>query len=107
VAKLIKNLVTASETLIVHEAIRIGEAGGIPCREALEMMQKTRSESVLNRWQERFDLSGANPTVRAGQNLYDKDIPLAAEVGRQFGLDIPITEQLAAAGRRLAASKRQ
>ncbi|MBI2210779.1 MAG: NAD(P)-dependent oxidoreductase [Deltaproteobacteria bacterium] len=33
VAKLIKNLVTASETLIVHEAIRIGQAGGIPCRE--------------------------------------------------------------------------
>lgn len=106
VAKLIKNLVTASETLIVHEAIRIGQAGGIPCREALAMMQKTRSESVLNRWQERFDVSGPNPTVRAGQNLYDKDIPLAAEVGRQFGLDIPITEQLAAAGRRLVGSKR-
>lgn len=106
VAKLIKNLVTASEALIVHEAIRIGQAGGIPCREALVMMQKTKSESVLTRWQERFDLSGATPTLRAGQNLYDKDIPLAAAVGRQFGLDIPITEQLAAAGRRLVALKR-
>lgn len=105
VAKLIKNLVTASEALIVHEAIRIGQAGGIPCSEALEMMRKTRSESVLNRWQERFDLSGTDPTLRSGQNLYDKDIPLAAEVGRQFGLDIPITEQLAAAGLRMVASK--
>lgn len=106
VAKLIKNLVTASEALIVHEAIRIGQAGGIPCDEALEMMRKTASVSTLNRWQDRFDLSGASPKLRAGQNLYNKDIPLAAEVGRQFGLDIPITEQLAAAGLRLIASKR-
>lgn len=106
VAKLIKNLVTASEALIVHEAIRIGQAGGISCDEALEMMRKTASVSTLNRWQERFDLSGASPILRTGQNLYDKDVPLAAEVGRQFGLDIPITEQLAAAGLRLIASKR-
>ena len=105
VAKLIKNLVTGSEALIVHEAIRIGQAGGIPCAEALEMMRKTRSEPVVNRWQERFDLSATSPIMRAGQNIYDKDIPLAAEVGRQFGLDIPITEQLAAAGRRLVAAK--
>jgi len=31
---------------------------------------------------------------------------LAAEVGRQLGVDIPITEQLAATGRHLIASKR-
>lgn len=105
-AKLIKNLVTASEALIVHEAIRIGQAGGIPCGDALEMMRKTKSESVLSRWQERFDLSGAEPALRAGQNLYDKDIPLAAEVGAQLGVRIPITEQLAAAGRRLIGAKR-
>ena len=105
VAKLIKNLVTASEALIVYEAIQIGLAGGIPCDKALEMMQKTRSESVLNRWQERFDLSGGSPKMHVGHNLYDKDIPLAAEVARQFGLDVPITQQLAAEGQRLVASK--
>jgi 3-hydroxyisobutyrate dehydrogenase len=101
VAKLIKNLVTASESLIVYEAIRIGQAGGIPCAEALEMMRKTRSESALNRWEERFDLSGPSPKLRSGQNLYDKDVPLAAEAGRKLGVDIPITEQLAASGLRL------
>ncbi len=106
IAKLIKNLVTASEALIIHEAIRIGQAGGIPFEEALEMMRKTRSESTLNRWQERFDTTGATPTLRTSRNVYDKDIPLAVEVGRQFGLDIPITEQLAAAGLRLIASRR-
>ncbi len=103
VAKLIKNLVTGSEALIVHEAIRIGLAGGIPCEEALEMMRKTRSESTLNRWKERFDISGTSPTLRAGTNVYQKDIPLAAQVGKQLGLEIPITEQLAAAGQRLVA----
>lgn len=103
VAKLIKNLVTASEALIVHEAIRIGQAGGIPYEEALEMMRMTRSESTLDRWRERFDISGPIVRLRAGRNVYDKDVPLAAEVGRQFGLDIPITEELAAAGLRLLA----
>jgi 3-hydroxyisobutyrate dehydrogenase-like beta-hydroxyacid dehydrogenase len=105
VAKLIKNLVTGSEALVVYEAIQIGLAGGIPCDKALEMMRKTRSESVLNRWQERFDVSGRSPKMRVGQNIYDKDIPLAAQVARQLGLDVPITQQLAAEGQRLVAAK--
>jgi 3-hydroxyisobutyrate dehydrogenase len=106
VAKLIKNLVTGSEGLIVYEAIRIGLAGGIAPREALEMMRQTASVSTLNRWEERFDLSGPQPIMRAGTNIYDKDIPLAAEVGRQLGVDIPITEQLSAAGQGLVASQK-
>ncbi|MBI4490870.1 MAG: hypothetical protein HY694_17435, partial [Deltaproteobacteria bacterium] len=40
-------------------------------------------------------------TPRAGRNIFDKDIPLAAELARKYGLDLPITEQLAAAGKRL------
>lgn len=106
VAKLIKNLVMASEALIVHEAIRIGLAGSIPCEEALEMMRKTATESTLTRWQDRFDLSGTRPKLRTGVNLYDKDIPLAAELGRRLGVEVPITEQLAAAGLRLVAPRR-
>jgi 3-hydroxyisobutyrate dehydrogenase-like beta-hydroxyacid dehydrogenase len=106
VAKLIKNLVTASEGLVVYEAIRIGQAGGIGYRDALEMMQKTKSESVLNRWQERFDLSGPDLVFNAGMNLYDKDVPLAAEVGKTLGVDIPVTEQLAALGRRFIDAKK-
>ncbi len=105
VAKLIKNLVTGSETLIVHEAIKIGEAGGIPYRDALEMMRQVYSGTILNRWKDRFDPSGADPTPRAGHNIFNKDIPLAGELGRQYGLDIPITEQLVAAGNRLLDTK--
>ncbi len=105
VAKLIKNLVTASEALVIYEALRIGQAGGIGYRDALEMMQKTSSESMLNRWPERFEFPGAELKLKGGANLYDKDIPMAAEVGKKLGVDVPVTEQLAALGLRLIGAK--
>lgn len=104
-AKLIKNLVTAAETLILHEAIQIGEAAGLRYPEALEMMRRVYSGSVLNRWQGRFDPSGKSPAPVAGHNLFAKDVQLAARLAQQFGLDLPITEQLAASARRLARAK--
>jgi 3-hydroxyisobutyrate dehydrogenase len=105
-AKIIKNLVTGSETLIVHEAIRIGQAAGIPYPMALEMMQKVETGGgSLARWQERFDPSGKDPTPRASTNLFDKDIPLAGDLARQYGVNVPITEQLVAACRRLLEPK--
>jgi 3-hydroxyisobutyrate dehydrogenase len=78
VAKLIKNMVTGSETLIVHEAIQIGLAGGIAYPQALEMLRRTGHDSVLK-----------------------KDIPLAAELARRYGLDLPITQELAKAAARV------
>lgn len=106
VTKLVKNLVTASEALIVYEAIQIGKAAGIDYRTVLELMKKTKSESILNRWEMRFDLSGPELKFNSGANLYDKDVPLAAEVGKALGADIPVTEQLAKLGIRLSGSKR-
>jgi 3-hydroxyisobutyrate dehydrogenase len=104
VAKLMRNLITGSETLIVHEALRMGQAAGIHYQDALEMMRKTQSTPLPARWQERFETSGSDPTPRVGQNIFDKDVPLAAEVGRRLGLELPITEQLSAAGQRLVAA---
>lgn len=101
VAKLIKNMVSGSETLIVHEAIQIGLAGGIPYPQALEMMRQTGHDSVLNRWQRTFDPSGENPLPKSGRNVMSKDIPLAAELARLYGLDTPITEQLGKAAARI------
>jgi 3-hydroxyisobutyrate dehydrogenase-like beta-hydroxyacid dehydrogenase len=105
VVKLIKNMITGSETLIVHEAIRIGEAGGVPYRDTLELLRQLYSENIVNRWQNVFDPSGASSTPRAGNNIFQKDLPLAALLGRQYGLDLPITEQLVAAGQRLLGRK--
>ena len=105
VTKLFKNMVTASEALIVYEALQIGKAAGIDYKAALDLMQKTKSQHVLDRWDMRFDLSGGDLKFNAGTNLYDKDLPLAAEVGRALGATIPVTEQLAALGIRLNGGK--
>jgi 3-hydroxyisobutyrate dehydrogenase-like beta-hydroxyacid dehydrogenase len=107
VTKLVKNLVTASEALIVYEAIQIAKAAGIDYRSALELMKKTQSDSVLRRWETRFDLSGPELKFNSGANLYDKDVPLAAEVGKELGADIPVTEQLAKLGSRLSGRRRE
>lgn len=96
VAKLIKNLVTGAETLVIHEAVQLGEAGGIPYRDALEMMRQVYSDSLLNHWQTTFDPSAAHPTPHIGHNIFDKDIPLAAELARELGLKLPITDALVA-----------
>jgi 3-hydroxyisobutyrate dehydrogenase-like beta-hydroxyacid dehydrogenase len=106
VAKLVKNLVTASEALVVYEAIHVAKAAGINYRDCLEVMKKTKSEPFLNRWEARFDVSGPELKFKSGANLYDKDLPLAAEVGKALGVDIPVTEQLAKLGLRLNDDKR-
>jgi 3-hydroxyisobutyrate dehydrogenase-like beta-hydroxyacid dehydrogenase len=98
-------MVTASEALIVYEALQIAKAAGIDYKAALDLMQKTKSQHVLDRWGMRFDLTGGNLKFNAGTNLYDKDLPLAAEVGKALGASIPVTEQLAALGIRLNGGK--
>lgn len=104
VGKLIKNMLGGAETLIVHEAIQIGIAGGIPYPKALEMMRRIGHDSVLNRWQNTFDPSGADPLPRSGRNVLNKDIPLVAELARLLGTDTPITQQLAAAADRVVSA---
>lgn len=101
VGKLIKNMLGGAETLIVHEAIQIGLAGGIPYPRALEMMRRTGHDSVLNRWQRTFDPSVDDPLPRSGRNVLNKDIPLVAELSRLYNLDVPITQQLEAAAKRV------
>lgn len=104
VGKLIKNMLGGAETLMVHEAIQIGIAGGIPYPKALEMMRRIGHDSVLNRWQRTFDPSGSDPMPRSGRNVLNKDIPLVAELARLLGTDTPITQQLAAAADRVVAA---
>jgi 3-hydroxyisobutyrate dehydrogenase-like beta-hydroxyacid dehydrogenase len=105
VTKLFKNMVTASEALIVYEALQIAKAAGIDYKAALDLMKKTKSQHILDRWEMRFDLSGGGLKFNTGANLYDKDVPLAAEVGKTLGADIPVTEQLAKLGIRLNGGK--
>jgi 3-hydroxyisobutyrate dehydrogenase-like beta-hydroxyacid dehydrogenase len=107
VGKLIKNMLGGAETLIVHEAIQIGLAGGIPYPKALEMMRRIGHDSVLNRWQRTFDPTGSDPLPRSGRNVLNKDIPLVAELARLYNLETPITQQLAAAAERVVEANEQ
>lgn len=101
VGKLIKNMLGGAETLMVHEAIQIGLAGGIPYPQALEMMRRIGHDSVLNRWQRTFDPAGTDPLPRSGRNVLNKDVPLVAQLARLYGLDVPITQALGAAAQRV------
>ena len=105
VTKLFKNMVTASEGLVVYEALQIAKAGGVDYKAALDVMQKTRSANILERWQSRYDLSGGDLKFNTGTNLYDKDLPLAAEVGKSLGAEIPVVEALAKLGIKLNGGK--
>lgn len=105
VTKLFKNMVTASESLVVYEALQIAKAGGITPKAALDLMQKTKSAHVLDRWEQRFQLNGNELTFNPGSNLYDKDLPLAAEVGKTLGAEIPVVESLAKLGIKLNGGK--
>jgi 3-hydroxyisobutyrate dehydrogenase-like beta-hydroxyacid dehydrogenase len=105
VTKLFKNMVTASEALVVYEALQIAKAGGIDYKAALELMQKTKSPNILERWEMRYDLSGGDLKFNTGTNLYDKDLPLAAEVGKSLGAEIPVVEALAKLGIKLNGGK--
>jgi 3-hydroxyisobutyrate dehydrogenase-like beta-hydroxyacid dehydrogenase len=101
VGKLIVNMLGGAETLIVHEAIQIGLAGGIPYPKALELMRRVGHNSVLNRWQRTFDPSGNDPLPRSGRNVLNKDVPLVAELARLYNLDMPITQELAASAQQV------
>jgi 3-hydroxyisobutyrate dehydrogenase-like beta-hydroxyacid dehydrogenase len=105
VTKLFKNMVTASEALVVYEALQIAKAGGIGYKAALDLMQKTKSPNILERWESRYDISGGELKFNTGTNLYDKDLPLAAEVGKSLGAEIPVVEALAKLGIKLNGGK--
>ena len=105
VTKLYKNMVTASEALVVWEALQIAKAAGIAPKAALDLMQKTRSAHVLERWEGRYQINGNEVTFNPGTNLYDKDLPLAADVGKALGAEIPVVEALAKLGIKLNGGK--
>ena len=105
VTKLFKNMLTASEALVVYEALQIAKAGGVSYKAALDLMQKTKSQHILDRWDTRYDFSGGELKFNPGTNLYDKDLPLAAEVGKSLGADIPVVEALAKLGIKLNGGK--
>jgi 3-hydroxyisobutyrate dehydrogenase len=105
-SKIVKNMITGSERLVIAEGLRIGEAAGVPYTKILELLHTAWHESVVEHWQEVFDPSGASPAPVPSEVLFGKDIPLAEELAGDYGVDVPIVRELAAAGRRLRGQVR-
>jgi 3-hydroxyisobutyrate dehydrogenase-like beta-hydroxyacid dehydrogenase len=99
-AKMVHNLLVGAERLILHEALLIGEAAGLPYVRVLEMLRDTTltETPLLAEWETVFDPSGADPTPKAGSNVLGKDVPLAAELARSYRVDAPITFAMARSG---------
>lgn len=102
VAKLVHNLVSGAQRLLLWDAARISEAAGIPYPATLEMLRCTERErgSQIERWDRAFAADGSTSTPHVGFNVVQKDIPLAVAMVRELALDLPIVagiEQSAAA----------
>jgi 3-hydroxyisobutyrate dehydrogenase len=97
-AKLIHNLLSGAQTLMVREALLVGEAAGIPYPQTLNLMRDLAIERrPFEQWHRTFDPSGTDPTPRVGFNTLPKDVPLAGELAELYGLETPIIRALAAA----------
>ena len=101
-SKIVKNMITGSERLIIAEGLRIAEASGVSYDKILNLMRTAWRQSVIEHWEEAFDSKGAPVPSEV---LFGKDIPLAEELAGDYGVDVPIVRELAAAGRRLQAGQ--
>jgi 3-hydroxyisobutyrate dehydrogenase len=106
VAKIVKNLTTAAEALVIAEALRIAEAAGIPYLQALDMMTRVEQYHFIDHWQVAFDASGRSSDLLDLPNLYDKDVPLAGQISNDLQVDAPITRALVTAARRVCERTR-
>jgi 3-hydroxyisobutyrate dehydrogenase len=96
VAKLLHNMVSGAQRLLLWDAARLSEAAGISYLKTLEMLRTTERErgSQIERWEHLFETDGSSSTPRIGVNVIQKDIPLAAELARQLRLDLPLVAAL-------------
>ena len=106
VAKIVKNLTTTAEALVLAEALRIGEAAGIPYLQCLEMMTRVDQYHFIDHWQVAFDAGGRSSELLPLSNLYDKDVPLAGQIAEDLNVDAPVTHALVAAARRVCERTR-
>jgi 3-hydroxyisobutyrate dehydrogenase len=102
-SKIVKNMITGSERLVIAEGLRIAQAAGVPYPRILELLRAAEHEAVADNWQQVFDPNGGSPDPVPSHVLFGKDMPLAEELAADYGVDAPIVRELAAAGRKLQA----
>ena len=103
VAKLAKNMVNAAERVLLDEALKMTEAGGIDARQFLETLQAADHGSLISHWEKNLTAAGLHAEPRPATNLFNKDVQLAERYAEMSGLDLPMTRGAAATARRWVA----
>jgi 3-hydroxyisobutyrate dehydrogenase-like beta-hydroxyacid dehydrogenase len=95
VAKIAKNQINAVERIALAEVTAIVEAGGLDVQAFLEMARATDNGSTIARWKRAFAIVENHAVPRPASNVLNKDIGLAADLARGFGLETPMTQSAA------------
>jgi 3-hydroxyisobutyrate dehydrogenase-like beta-hydroxyacid dehydrogenase len=94
VAKLMKNLVVVPQSLIIGEALRIGEASGIPYQRGLAMLKQM--PSAFERPDEAFDPRDPRSAQGGQRNLFEQVLPPVSALADEYELDVRLLRLLAA-----------
>jgi 3-hydroxyisobutyrate dehydrogenase len=95
VAKIVHNLVVVSQRMILHEALQIAAAAGIPYTQELALLR--RLPPALDAPDDTLNPRTWVPTGH-GSNLFEQILPPAARLAAELELDLPITRLLASEG---------
>jgi 3-hydroxyisobutyrate dehydrogenase-like beta-hydroxyacid dehydrogenase len=106
VAKLIKNLTNGTERVMLAQAMMLAEAGGIDVRRMLDVLKMEDSGSIVRNWEKAFTIADGHASLNGGANIFNKDLPLAAELARIYELDLGVIREAAEAGLRYTGVKK-
>ena len=95
VAKIAKNLINANERVALLEVAALAEAGGLQLEQFFDMAAAVGHGSTVSRWSGAFSVDGNHAVQRTASNLLNKDIGLAADLARAYGLKTPMTQAAA------------
>ena len=95
VAKIAKNLINANERVALLEVAALAEAGGLQLEQFFDMAAAVGHGSTVSRWSGAFSVDGNHAVPRPASNLLNKDIGLAADLARAYGLKTPMTQEAA------------
>jgi len=95
VAKIAKNLINANERVALLEVAALAEAGGLKLEQFFDMAADVSHGSTVSRWSGAFSVEGNHAVPRPASNLLNKDVGLAADLARVYGLKTPMTQAAA------------
>jgi len=95
VAKIAKNLINANERVALLEVAALVEAGGLKLEQFFDMASDVSHGSTVSRWSGAFSVEGNHAVPRPASNLLNKDVGLAADLARAYGLKTPMTQAAA------------